>query len=73
MPILTQTLNTNNVRTISAKSVNLHTIGKLIEYSLKNFWQRQCFFLPLLRDCCPKVGWYCDPSSGAKVGEALNF
>ena len=36
MPIITQTLNIKNLRTISAKSINLHTIRKLIEYSLKN-------------------------------------
>ena len=72
MTILTQTLNTNNVRTISAKSINLHTIGKLIEHSLKTFLQWQGYYLPLSRDCCPKVGWYCDPPCSAKVGEALN-
>ena len=36
MPIITQTLNINNLRTTSAKSINLHTIRKLVEYSLKN-------------------------------------
>ena len=36
MPIIPQTLNINNLRTTSAKSINLHTIGKLIEYSLNN-------------------------------------
>ena len=35
MPIITQTLNIKNFRTISAKSINLHTIIKLVEYSLK--------------------------------------
>ena len=35
MPIITQTLNINNLRITSAKSINLHTIGKLVEYSLK--------------------------------------
>ena len=35
MPIILQTLN-NNLRTTSAKSINLYTIRKLIEYSLKN-------------------------------------
>ena len=34
MPIIAQTLN-NNLRTASAKSINLHTIRKLTEYSLK--------------------------------------
>ena len=35
MPIIAQTLNISNLRTASAKSVNLHTIRKLTEYSLK--------------------------------------
>ena len=35
MPIILQTLN-NNLRTTSAKSINLYTIRKLIEYSLKH-------------------------------------
>ena len=35
MPIIAQTLNINNLRTASAKSINLHTIRKLTEYSLK--------------------------------------
>ena len=36
MPIITQTLNINNLRTTSAKSINLHTSRNLVEYSLKN-------------------------------------
>ena len=36
MPLTPQTLNINNSRTTRAKSINLHIIGKLIEYSLKN-------------------------------------
>ena len=35
MPIITQTLNINNLRTTGTKSVNLHTLRKLVEYSLK--------------------------------------
>ena len=35
MPIIAQTLNISNLRTASAKSINLHTIRKLTEYSLK--------------------------------------
>ena len=34
--IITQTLNITNLRTTSAKSINLHAIRKLVEYSLKN-------------------------------------
>ena len=36
MPIVPQTLNINKLRTTSAKSINLHTIRKLVEYSLNN-------------------------------------
>ena len=36
MPIITQTLNINNFRTTSAKSINQHIIRKLVEYSIKN-------------------------------------
>ena len=35
MPIIPQTLNINNSRTTRAKSINLHTIRKLIECSFK--------------------------------------
>ena len=35
MPIIPQTLNTNNLRTTNAKPINLRTIRKLIKYSLK--------------------------------------
>ena len=37
MPVIPQTLNILNLRTTSAKSINLNTIRKLIEYSFKNF------------------------------------
>ena len=37
MPINPQTLNINNLRTTNGKSINLHTIRELIEYSLKMF------------------------------------
>ena len=36
MPIIPQALNINNLRTTSAKTINLHTIRKLIEFSFKN-------------------------------------
>ena len=35
MTIIPQTLNIHNLRTTSAKSINLHTIRELTEYSLK--------------------------------------
>ena len=36
IPIIPQTLNINNLGNTGAKSINLHNIRKLIEYSLKN-------------------------------------
>ena len=58
MLIIAQTLNINNLRTPSTKSINLQSIRKLIEYSLKNLLQRQCLLLLFLRYCCLKVGQY---------------
>ena len=45
MPIITQTLNFNNLRTASAKSINLHNIKNLVEYSLKNVRAKAMFTL----------------------------
>ena len=45
MPIITQTLNINNVRTTIAKSINLHTIRKFAEYSLKHVLAKAMFTL----------------------------
>ena len=44
MPIITQALNINNMRTTSAKSINLHTIRKL-EYSLQKSSAKAMFTL----------------------------
>ena len=45
IPIILQTLNINNQRTISEKSINLHIIRKLIKYSLKNISVKATFTL----------------------------
>ena len=45
MPIVPQTLNINKLRTTSAKSINLHTIRKLVEYSLNNLLVKAIFTL----------------------------
>ena len=74
MPIIPQTLNINNLRTTSAKSINLHTIRKLIEYSLKNVPVRQCLLLPLWRYCYPNVVRYHQRHSGVQgVKELINI
>ena len=45
MPIITQALNINNLRTANGKSINLHTIRKLAEYSLTNVVAKAMFTL----------------------------
>ena len=73
MPIIPQTLNINNSRTTRAKSINLHTIRKLIEYSLKKFEQKQCLLLTFSRYWCPKVGWYYHLLCGVQGAKELKF
>ena len=57
-PIISQILVINNSRTIRAKSVNLQTLRKWIEYNFQKLGQRACFFLPFLRYWCLKEGRY---------------
>ena len=45
MSIIPQTLNISNLRTTSAKSINLHTIRKLIKYSLEKVLVKTMFTL----------------------------
>ena len=73
MPIIIQNLNFNNLRTTSAKSIDLHTIRRLVECSLKNDWQKQCWFLCFIRYCYMNVGWYCDLPSSTQGTKALKF
>ena len=70
MPIIPQTLNINNSRITRAKYIDLHTIRKLIEYSLKN---DQCLLLLFLRYWYPKVGRYYHPLSGVQGANGLKF
>ena len=73
MPIIIKDLNINHLRNTSAKSLSLHSIRKFVEYSLKDVWKRQCFFLPFWRSCCPKVGRNCDPPSEEQRAKGLWF
>ena len=73
IPITMQALNMNNLRNTSAKSISLHAIRKFVEYSSKDVRQRQCFFLSFWRNCCPKVGRYCDPPSGEQGRKGYGF
>ena len=50
MPIITQTLNLNDMRTKSANSINLHTIRKVVEYPLKNFVDKDNVYSSYFRD-----------------------
>ena len=43
MPIIPQTLSIKNLRTTNAKSMNMHVLRKLIEYSLKNLLLKAMF------------------------------
>ena len=43
MPIISQTLNINNLRTTGVKSITLDTTRKLIEYSLNNVIAKAVF------------------------------
>ena len=49
MLIITQTLNTNNLRATNAKSINLHIIRKLVECSLKTVKAKAMFPLTVFR------------------------
>ena len=44
-PAIAQTLNINNLRSRSAKSISLHTIRKLIKYSLKKVRVKAVFIV----------------------------
>ena len=60
IPVIPENLNTSKLRTTNTKSIKLHTIEKLITYSLKNFCVKGMFaftvFEILLFEC--RLGWY---------------
>ena len=69
MPIIPQTLNINNLRATSTKSINLYSIRKLIEYSLKKIRVKARLTIIVFEILLSKVfGWYYPPSwvQGAK-------
>ena len=61
------------MRTTSAKPINLHTIRKLIEYSLKNFLLMQQLLFGILRYCRSNLGRYYYQPSGGLRAKGLNF
>ena len=69
IPVITQDLNINNLRTTSAKSINLNTIRKLLEYSLKGTGEKTVFILRvsgILRSEGRSVLWAAQQRSGSK-------
>ena len=69
--IIPHTLNINNWRTTSAKSINHNVIRKLIEYSLKHLLVRAMFASNVLHILLLKVGRYYDPHSGLQGAKGL--
>ena len=67
MPTIVETLNINNLRTTSAKSINMHTIRKLIEYSFKNVTVKAMFSLTVSKILLFK-GWSVLPPSRRGAG-----
>ena len=73
MPIITQTLNINNLRNTSTKSINLILLKNLLNVLWEMLQQRQFLVWPFSRYCCPKVRRYCDQPSGAQQGKGFKF
>ena len=72
MPIITQTLNINNLRTTSAKSINLHTIRKLVEYSLKNVAAKAMFTLSVFEILLSEGRSVLSPAQRSTGSETVN-
>ena len=70
MPIIIQTLNIDNLRATSAKSINLNTIRKLVEYSLKNVPAKAMFNLTVL---LPEGRSALTPAQRDTGNERVNF
>ena len=54
IPIITQTLNINNLRTICAKSMNQHTVKNLVERYFKSFVAKVIFTLTVFEILLPE-------------------
>ena len=61
MPISTQILNINNLRTTSAKSINMRTVRKVIEYSLKNVMEKDNVYSSHFRGIAVLDRWVLSP------------
>ena len=71
MPITAQTLSINNLRTARTKSINLHTIRKLIEYSLKNVPVKAMFTLTVFELLLSEGGSVLSPPLRGKGSERV--
>ena len=71
MSIIPQTLNINNLRTISEKSINLYPIRKLIKYSLKNVRLKAIFTLTVFEILLFKRTLVLSPAQSVRGSERV--
>ena len=72
MPIITQTLNISNLRSTNAKSINLHTIKNLVEYSLKNVVAKAMFTLTVFEILLSEGRSVLSPAQRGTGSERIN-
>ena len=73
MPVIPQTLKINNSRTTRAKSINLHTIRKLIEYSLKKVLIKAMFTPTVFNILMSEVRLVLSPAQRVTGSERANM
>ena len=73
MSIIPQTLNINNLRTTIAKSINLHTIRKLTEYSLKKLPCKGNIYTTVFEILLPKGRSVLSPTQRGAGSERVNY
>ena len=73
MPVIPQTLKINNSRTTRAKSINLHTIRKLIEYSLKKVLIKAMFTPTVFNILMSEVRLVLSPAQRVTGSERVNM
>ena len=73
MLVIPQTLKINNSRTTRAKSINLHTIRKLIEYSLKKVLIKAMFTPTVFNILMSEVRLVLSPAQRVTGSERANM
>ena len=73
MLVIPQTLKINNSRTTRAKSINLHTIRKLIEYSLKKVLIKAMFIPTVFNILMSEVRLVLSPAQRVTGSERVNM